>query len=150
MIQRIQTVFLLFVNAISIILLFVPFVQYEINPPLKLTLLPGQTTVALSPLYYLPVVFNFIILAFAYYVIFQFKKRQRQMKLANLLVALNGILLGLMLLFDFIPGDAAGNPPIKQYLAGSYLPIVSMALSFLAARFIKKDEELVRSADRIR
>ncbi len=33
---------------------------------------------------------------------------------------------------------------------GAFLPIVSAIFAFLAAHFIKKDEQLVRSADRIR
>jgi hypothetical protein len=43
----------------------------------------------------------------------------------------------------FIGGD-------KRILWPSYLPIVSMIFAFLAGRAIQKDEELVRSADRIR
>ena len=33
---------------------------------------------------------------------------------------------------------------------GFYLPVVGLIFSFLAMRFIKKDEKLVRSADRLR
>ena len=36
------------------------------------------------------------------------------------------------------------------FLIGFYLPIVAMLNNFLANRFIRKDEKLVRSADRIR
>ncbi|MFN6037385.1 MAG: DUF4293 family protein, partial [Bacteroidota bacterium] len=59
------------------------------------------------------------------------------------------IMLGTMLLFDFISVEA-GKSFSKSYLFGSYLPILSILLSFMAIRFIKKDEELVRSADRLR
>ena len=37
-----------------------------------------------------------------------------------------------------------------QFLLGFYLPVVGMLNNFLAMRFIRKDEALVRSADRIR
>lgn len=36
------------------------------------------------------------------------------------------------------------------FLIGFYLPVVAMFNNFLANRFIRKDEALVRSADRIR
>ena len=38
---------------------------------------------------------------------------------------------------------------IEDHL-GIYLPIISLTFSGLAGRFIKKDEKLVKSADRIR
>jgi hypothetical protein len=37
-----------------------------------------------------------------------------------------------------------------SYKEGAYLPLIQIILVFLAQRSIKKDEELVRSADRLR
>jgi len=36
------------------------------------------------------------------------------------------------------------------YELGSFLPIIAAVFTFLASRSIKKDEDLIRSADRIR
>lgn len=152
MIQRIQTLLLLLVTGVSAALLFVPFVRYELSPsPVEVSLLPAAGNGdKLSGLYYLPVALNLIILVFSVYVILQFRRRILQMKLASILMALSAILLGVMLLFDFI-SPAPGAPALlKKYLAGAYLPILSVLAAFLAARAIKKDEELVRSADRLR
>jgi hypothetical protein len=37
-----------------------------------------------------------------------------------------------------------------QYTIGAFLPLASVILLFLSNRSIKKDEELVKSADRLR
>jgi len=43
------------------------------------------------------------------------------------------------------------DPQVQgTFLVGFYLPIVAMLNNFIANRFIRKDEKLVRSADRIR
>lgn len=82
--------------------------------------------------------------------IFQFKNRLRQMKLGFL----NSLLMSAVLASIFLginSGDdlltEAGN---EEFLIGFYMPIIALLLNLLANRFIKKDEELVRSVDRIR
>lgn len=149
MIQRIQTVFLLLITLISITLFFVPFVAYTTaQKTYSVDLLPGHSA-GFSPVYYVPVVFNIINMILSVVVILQFKKRIFQIKMASLLMAFSAILLGTMLLFDFV--DFGPNAVLsKAYLPGAYLPIVSILLAFLSIRFIRKDEELVRSADRLR
>jgi hypothetical protein len=37
-----------------------------------------------------------------------------------------------------------------QYLIGTYLPMGAMVCNLIANRFIRRDENLVRSADRLR
>ena len=151
MIQRIQTLFLLCITGISITLLFIPFVEYStLEGKVSVDLLPDNTS-NLTVLYYLPVVLNLINLVLSVVVVLQFKRRIIQLKMASLLMAFNAILLGVMLLFDFVqPSVSSAIPAAKTYLAGSYLPIVSILFAFLAIKFIRKDEELVRSADRLR
>jgi hypothetical protein len=56
-------------------------------------------------------------------------------------------LIGLFFLLSFIK---VGQPGTISYSFGSFLPIISAVFAFLAAHFIKKDEQLVRNADRIR
>ncbi|MDC3260260.1 DUF4293 domain-containing protein, partial [bacterium] len=36
------------------------------------------------------------------------------------------------------------------YALGIYMPVIGMVLSFLASKAIKKDEDLVKSVDRLR
>jgi Domain of unknown function (DUF4293) len=151
MIQRIQTIFLAVVLALGIALFFVPFVRYDLpGGPLTVDLMPGATLHPLSSIYLLPVILNIISIGFTLYVIFRYKNRVLQMKLANLLMAFNTILLGVLLVFDFAELPATNGVPAKKYLLGAFFPIFSIIFSFLASYFIKKDEELVRSADRLR
>jgi hypothetical protein len=45
---------------------------------------------------------------------------------------------------------ADGQAPEIMYGLGLLIPVISMVLSFMAIRGIRKDEALVRSAERIR
>ncbi len=75
-----------------------------------------------------------------------YKNRVLQYKLANLLVVFNVFMTGLFFLLNYI------NVPAENvsFAIGAFLPLISAGFAFLAAHFIKKDEQLVRSADRIR
>jgi surface polysaccharide O-acyltransferase-like enzyme len=147
MIQRVQSILLLDVVIISILLLFFPFVSYEnlLNTfTLKVVNQPFCGT-----WYYLAEALNAIILILALATIFLFKNRPLQMKLANLLALLSAALLAVLLFTDVVKVEAflGGNKHVEW---PSYLPIISMFSSFMAGVFIRKDEKLVRSADRIR
>lgn len=82
--------------------------------------------------------------------IFKYRNRMTQVKLNalfSLLVA--ATLIGVVILA--LKSNALFAPERQgNYLLGFYLPIVAMLNNFLANRFIRKDEALVRSADRIR
>ena len=60
---------------------------------------------------------------------------------------LNVFIIGLFFLLSYIKKDVIGE---IHYTFGAFLPILSMVFAFLAAHFIKKDEQLVRNSDRIR
>ncbi len=147
MIQRIQTVFLLVVLACSVCLFFLPFISYE-NMFNTFTLSAFKQPFC-GLLYYTAESLNLIILLLSFICIFLFKKRMLQGRISTILVFLNTILL-LVLLFTktAIVEDFLGGA--KHTLWPSYLPVLSTICAYLAGRFIKKDEELVRSADRIR
>jgi hypothetical protein len=58
------------------------------------------------------------------------------------------ILLGLIF---FATDSLSSITDVKvHYLFGIYLPVIEIVFLYLAIRFIKRDEELVRSADRLR
>jgi len=85
--------------------------------------------------------------------IFLYKNRKIQITLSKL-----NMLLYLSVIFIvFYTGDEAlsyirglGLEGELSYKLGAVLPIISVILVFFASRAIKKDEDLVRSADRIR
>lgn len=76
-----------------------------------------------------------------------YKKRQTQFVYNRLNMILNFILLGL---FVYQSLNLSGETAVSEKGIGMFLPIVSIILLVLANKAIKKDEDLVKSADRIR
>ena len=74
-------------------------------------------------------------------------KRQQQFVMGRLNIILNLILLGL---FVYRTLTASGETAISEKGVGMFLPIFSIVLLVLANKAIKKDEDLVKSVDRLR
>ena len=79
--------------------------------------------------------------------IISFKKRQQQFVMGRLNMILNLILLGL---FVYRTLTASGETAISEKGVGMFLPIFSIVILVLANKAIKKDEDLVKSVDRLR
>lgn len=81
-----------------------------------------------------------------------FKKRQMQIKIAQFLLLLQvGFLVAIFFTVDnTITGLARFDNSIVEYGVGAYLALIPLVFIFLAMKGIKKDEALVRAADRIR
>lgn len=79
--------------------------------------------------------------------IFMFKNRQSQFVLDRLNIILNFILLGL---FVYLSLNLSGETVVSEKGIGMFLPIISIVLLVLANKAIKKDEDLVKSVDRLR
>jgi len=80
--------------------------------------------------------------------IMYFKKRQHQFVLNRLSIILNLILLGL---FVYRSLNLSGETlVVSEKGIGMFLPIVAIVFLALANKAIKKDEDLVKSADRLR
>ena len=79
--------------------------------------------------------------------ILSYKKRQTQFVLNRLNIILNLILLGL---FVYRTLNLSGEALVSEKGIGMFLPIVAIFLLVLANRAIKKDEDLVKSVDRLR
>ena len=80
--------------------------------------------------------------------IFTYKKRILQMRLSVFSILLMLGLLGLIC-FYALHGKSKFNSEIF-YLYPVIFPVISVTLTFLAFKGVKKDEELIRSYDRIR
>lgn len=156
MIQRIQSIFLLMVVIISTLLFFLPIAGFPngtgmfIQGLLHTTdaLQPG---VSLSPTLYLGII-NGVIAVIALITIFLFRNRKRQVLLGNL----NLLLIVAMIVLMFLAAEKNSTTLVPgvtlpvRYKIGAWLSILLIVFTFLANRYIKKDEALVRSADRIR
>ncbi|MFM7218182.1 MAG: DUF4293 domain-containing protein [Bacteroidota bacterium] len=149
MLQRIQSLYLLFVLALSVSLLFLPAYQYGISSgtttdqesldTMKSYLVTDNVLLSLL---------NGAVALLALVAIFLFKNRRLQIRLTGLSMLLVSILVGLL----FFLADNLGTTFEQRvnYRYGAYLPIIQLVFLFLAQRNIRKDEELVRSADRLR
>ena len=75
------------------------------------------------------------------------QKRKQQFVMGRLNMILNLILLGL---FVYRTLTASGETAISEKGVGMFLPIFSIVILVLANKAIKKDEDLVKSVDRLR
>ena len=160
MLQRIQTVFLFLVSLLMVVDVFSPIwinvnietgeshilysAFYEFIPaagePAQNTFFP-YAIVSLTAL---------IAAGIAFYEIFQYKNRLTQMKLGALNSIIMTVCLGCSVWFA-TDGQQTWMPRnTGSYGYGLFLPAVAMILNIIANRFIRKDEKLVRSVDRIR
>ncbi len=76
-----------------------------------------------------------------------FKNRKSQFVLGRLNIILNFILLGL---FVYQSLNLSGETNVSEKGIGILLPIFSIVFIALANKAIKKDEDLVKSVDRLR
>lgn len=83
----------------------------------------------------------------AVFSIFNFKKRQHQFVLNRLNMIFNFILLGF---FVYRSLNLSGETMVSEKGIGMFLPAISIVLLVLANKAIKKDEDLVKSVDRLR
>jgi hypothetical protein len=82
--------------------------------------------------------------------IFKFKKRLTQIKLGTLnSLLITGSLIYLAYLTYSAQSELLPNI-LGQYKLGFFMPVVALILNSIANRFIRRDEKLVRSVDRIR
>ncbi|NCT16722.1 MAG: DUF4293 domain-containing protein [Flavobacteriaceae bacterium CG_4_8_14_3_um_filter_34_10] len=136
MIQRIQTVFMLLVVLIMVALyVWFPVVKNDVGDLLF------QKK---EPLFFILI---FISIALAIISILNYKKRQHQFVLNRLNILTNLTLLGV---FVYRSLTVSGETLISEKGIGMFLPILSIVLLVLANRSIKKDEDLVKSVDRLR
>ncbi|GAA4390090.1 hypothetical protein GCM10023186_37960 [Hymenobacter koreensis] len=88
--------------------------------------------------------------AVALFEIFQFRNRFNQLKLGALNLLLISATLGASFYYSSV-GEQMLNVKIPgDFEAGFYLPTLALLLNLLANRFIRSDEKLVRSMDRLR
>ena len=135
MLQRIQTLYLLIVLIISSGLIFafnlwtIDEVEvYAIDNILAFSLFMLSGVLALAS-------------------IFMFKNRKSQFVLGRLNIILNFFLLGF---FVYRSLNLSGETLVSEKGIGMFLPVLSIVFLVLANKAIKKDEDLVKSVDRLR
>lgn len=142
MIQRIQTVYLLLIAILSIGIIFV----FELWTVAEVKVFASDLLSNESILKKLVPVSFIVSGLIALYAIFQFKNRKLQFVLGRLIILINLFLLGILIYLSLnLPGEVSSEKGI-----GMFIPTVAILVSVLANKAIKKDEDLVKSVDRLR
>ncbi|HKX86252.1 MAG TPA: DUF4293 domain-containing protein [Flavobacterium sp.] len=136
MLQRIQSVYLFFAFVVSAVLPFVFYLWIDA----KGTKVFFMTNIIYTVLFGLNATLAILSLM-------TYKKRQQQFVMNRLNMILNLILLGL---FVYRTLSLSGETSVSEKGIGMFLPVLSIFLLALANRAIKKDEDLVKSVDRLR
>lgn len=136
MIQRIQTLYLALTAILSILAAFLikNLAQTDESIIFGLTIKGDQITF-------------FIAAILAVFSIFLYKKRINQFIVNRLNIILNLFLLGF---FVYRSLNLPGESLLSQKGIWIVVPIVSIVLLILANKAIKRDEDLVKSVDRLR
>jgi hypothetical protein len=150
MIQRKQSLFFLQSIFLSAALLFLPvcsFQLYGIRNDVSLVLFEANGAMS-SGLHQAAVLINFLTLALVSLIVFLYRRRELQVRLSMLSILL-WLVLGTLLSFgQFVVAAEPVQTPVN-WLAVFICLVAIVALVF-AIRFIKKDINLLKSADRIR
>lgn len=157
MIQRIQTVFLFLSIVAVVVMLFAPL-WTKTNPqtgdlaqltPMSLTYTQKAAVVSQQSSVYITVL-AFVSIAFAFLSIFTYKNRMRQVlyNLLNILVLI--AVLGCLIYFSMKGEKLFAEPVQGSFGLGYFMPAVAVLMNSLANRFIRRDEKLVKSVDRLR
>jgi hypothetical protein len=95
-----------------------------------------------------PAILLILIAAISLITIFLFKNRKTQLKLSVVLIMLSIILLLAVASYAFLLSGKYNS--LLQFRVNLLFPVLVLIFSILAYRGIKKDEELVKSYDRLR
>jgi hypothetical protein len=143
MIQRIQTVWLLLAMGCAVALLYFPFWQ------LSGGIDTGMDSIGAGTHFYLlgfpPVLFITHALA-----IFSYKKRKRQLRLCGINIMLFILFFIAAIVIVQVENNLFGNFQIADFKPGAILPLIGILFNLMARSGIKKDEEVIRSMDRLR
>lgn len=154
MIQRIQSLYLLIASFLMVLLFSNPISEIVVENTLFLNLYHNKIAAAdtelFSPVYTwtLTVLLSVIVLI-EVVTIFLYKKRQVQIRLCIFNLLLMFGLVGLIYYFTkytITPYEATTS----VFLWPIICPMIAIILNYLALKAIQKDENLVRSYDRIR
>lgn len=157
MLQRIQTVFLALVVIVGVLASFfsiLSFTGYETTYVMNLykTVAADDATNVVAKNMGVGVLQG-VVQVLALVIIFLFKNRQLQMKLAKLNILLIALQIAAIVVYIDTVKSAIGATSediVVNFKFGAAIPLLSLVLTYLAIHFIKKDDKLVRSADRLR
>lgn len=143
MIQRIQSIYLFLASVVSGGLIFVFNLWKTLKEQIFVLDLFSKElfTFKVIPLMFI----TSSILSLA--TIFLYRERKLQFVIGRIIILINLFLLGLLIYLSLtLPGETS----VSEKGIGMFLPILVVLLIVLANKAIKKDEDLVKSVDRLR
>jgi amino acid transporter len=158
MIQRIQTVYLSLAFIAMALLFAFPLAQFFSETGAYVFSVTGLKNMvpdganAFIPMFFLPILIVAVGIALlSLFTIFQYKNRSFQVKLTNIgVLAAIALIMGIFFLYIPMIEKKINIIPDYSKAFGIYLPLVALVFMVMANRAIKRDEKLVRSADRLR
>ena len=162
MIQRIQSLYLVIVLALSVASFCFPLAVFETDKydATEYNLIPEAVSAETTSLPQESIAWNAIFFPvasgiLALVAIFLYKNRPLQMKITAFGFLLSTIYVGLLLLWIISSQETALVEQQVQvtktiYGISTYLPMAQVLFFILAQRAIKKDEKMVRDSERIR
>ena len=164
MIQRIQSIFLMLTGITMVCMLFTSLWQKSDAESQGNVVITALYMVEKAPVAENPeavartVTFPYVIIGIlalisgiiAFIELFKYKNRLTQIKLGalNALLLSATLVLSMYLILDVQKNFLPGVPGV--YRIGIYFPVIGLIFNLLANRFIRRDEKLVRSVDRLR
>ena len=152
MIQRVQSIWLFLASLTLFMLLLIPIITKITDGTEYWILVSGLYQKAASGTIKVEgfsalFISTIIIALIAFANIFNYKNRSLQKLVCNVVIILTaGLSFWISQMAQKIPGGLAG----AGYNVGAFLPLLAIIFCFLAIRGIRKDERLIKSADRLR
>lgn len=150
MIQRKQTLFLILFIFTSVANLFLPcnYLSDGQNSLGVSFLSTHSSQVIPNVWHYIGLIIDLLVLTLSFVTIFLFKKRHLQVKLCYALMLLQ---LGFTCIVSFAPTVLKPeNRALENSGVATIIGVIGILAAYFAAFYIKKDIELLKSADRIR
>ena len=147
MIQRIQSVYLLLAGIIPAFTFCTPIITFSNGSSLMSYAITGTEEHFISCPWGV-LAFTVLSILTALFTIFNYKNRPRQIRLCNLLLIFILLLYVSILAYSYAFENR--HNVSMSYSIGLLLPLISYVSGWLARRAIRKDEALVRAAERFR
>lgn len=143
MIQRIQTVYILLSIVATGLLFVLPVWTNDAATGVSIGSIGAGTHIILMLVWLMMILIQIVPM-------FLYKYRKRQITFCRISIFMNLIFILLALIFINEEKSLLNDFSIQNFRIGALLPFLSILFLFLANKNIRKDEELVRSMDRLR
>ena len=161
MIQRIQSVFLFIISILMLLLLYsdiwviskpgsgeiVTMNAFQIQHFEKQD---GEKQVIETQNSFYIAILAVLSAGIALFSVFKYKNRMLQLKLGLLNTLLMVAIIGIIIYFVYDMEEMLPDASEGTFGIGIFYPAICLILNWLANRFIRKDEQLVRSSERFR